>query len=35
MNLALLQGMVRGAGLPQLTAELDPQPGACCVVLTT
>jgi predicted ArsR family transcriptional regulator len=35
MNLALVRGMVRGAGLPQLTAVLDPQPGACCVVLKT
>jgi len=35
MNLALLEGVLKGAGARSVTAELDPQPGSCCVVLRT
>ncbi|HEU5262976.1 MAG TPA: hypothetical protein VFU41_16265 [Gemmatimonadales bacterium] len=35
MNLALLEGMLKGAGATRVKAELDPQPGTCCVVLRT
>ena len=31
MNLAMLRGLLDGAGLPELEARLDPQPGTCCV----
>jgi len=31
MNQALIDGMVRGVGHPALDAELDPDPGRCCV----
>lgn len=33
MNLALLEGVVEGAELPNVTAVLDPKPGMCCVAL--
>jgi predicted ArsR family transcriptional regulator len=33
MNLALLEGLLSGAGAGGLTARLDPRPGECCVVL--
>jgi len=33
MNEALLQGLVAGLELVGVTAQLDPQPGMCCVVL--
>jgi predicted ArsR family transcriptional regulator len=33
MNLALLRGVLDGAGLPQEAARLDPQPGMCCVAI--
>ena len=33
MNLAMLRGLLDGAGLPQDAARLDPQPGTCCVVI--
>ena len=33
MNLALLEGLLAGAGVSGLTARLDPRPGECCVVL--
>ncbi len=33
MNLSLAEGMLEGLGADNLTAELDPQPGWCCVVL--
>jgi predicted ArsR family transcriptional regulator len=34
MNLALLQGLLAGAGLAEThTARLDPQPGECCVAI--
>ena len=33
MNLALLKGLLAGAGVSGLTARLDPRPGECCVVL--
>jgi predicted ArsR family transcriptional regulator len=33
MNLALLEGLLEGAGAPGLSARLDPRPGECCVVL--
>ncbi|MDQ3871607.1 MAG: helix-turn-helix domain-containing protein [Chloroflexota bacterium] len=33
MNLSLAEGFLEGVGSPGLTAELDPQPGWCCVVL--
>jgi len=35
MNLALLEGVLKGAAARRVRAELDPQPGACCVVLRT
>lgn len=35
MNVALLQGVLHGVGARRTRAELDPQPGACCVVLRT
>jgi predicted ArsR family transcriptional regulator len=31
MNLAMLRGVLDGAGLPEDEARLDPQPGTCCV----
>lgn len=33
MNLALLQGLMAGAGLPPDDARLDVQPGMCCVAI--
>jgi len=33
MNLALLEGLLAGAGVSGLTARLDPRQGECCVVL--
>ncbi len=33
MNLSLAEGLLEGAGSVGLAAELDPQPGWCCVVL--
>ena len=33
MNLSLAGGMLEGLGATNLRAELDPQPGWCCVVL--
>ncbi len=33
MNLALLQGLMAGAGLPSEGARLDVQPGMCCVAI--
>lgn len=33
MNLSLAEGLLEGVGAAGLTAELDPQPGWCCVVL--
>jgi predicted ArsR family transcriptional regulator len=33
MNLALLEGLLSGAGAGGLTARLDPRPEECCVVL--
>ena len=33
MNLALAKGMLDGVGTADLSAQLDPQPGWCCVVL--
>ena len=33
MNLALVEGLLEGAGAPELSARLDPRPGECCVVL--
>jgi predicted ArsR family transcriptional regulator len=33
MNLALLQGLMAGAGLPAEAARLDVQPGMCCVAI--
>lgn len=33
MNLALLRGMLEGAGLPAGAARLDFQPGLCCVAI--
>jgi len=35
MNLALLQGVLQGVQARRLRAELDPQPGFCCVTLRT
>jgi predicted ArsR family transcriptional regulator len=35
MNLALVRGMLDGAGLPAETARLDWQPGQCCVAIST
>jgi predicted ArsR family transcriptional regulator len=34
MNLALIRGMLAGAGLAEDAARLDPQPGTCCVVIS-
>jgi predicted ArsR family transcriptional regulator len=33
MNLALLRGLMSGAGLPEAEARLDSQPGMCCVAI--
>ena len=33
MNLALLEGVVEGAGEPDLFARADPRDGYCCVTL--
>jgi predicted ArsR family transcriptional regulator len=33
MNLAMLRGVLGGAGLPEDEARLDPQRGTCCVAL--
>ena len=33
MNLAMLQGLMAGAGLPPEDARLDMQPGMCCVAI--
>jgi predicted ArsR family transcriptional regulator len=33
MNLAMLRGVLAGAGLPEEAARLDPQPGTCCVAI--
>jgi len=33
MNLAMVEGLLEGAGASGLTARLDPQPGDCCVVV--
>ena len=33
MNLALMEGVVQGLGIPGMEATLDPQPGSCCVRL--
>jgi hypothetical protein len=33
MNLALLRGLMAGAGLPEEEARLDQQPGLCCVAI--
>jgi predicted ArsR family transcriptional regulator len=33
MNLSLLRGLIEGLRLRILRAELDPQPGMCCVVI--
>jgi predicted ArsR family transcriptional regulator len=33
MNLAMLRGVLSGAGLPESEARLDLQPGMCCVAL--
>jgi predicted ArsR family transcriptional regulator len=35
MSLALVEGMLAGAGPGELTARLDPRPGLCCVRLTS
>lgn len=35
MNLALVEGVVEGLGLEGASAELDPQPGRCCVAIRT
>jgi len=35
MNLALIEGLVAGLGATGLHPALDPQPGWCCVVLST
>jgi predicted ArsR family transcriptional regulator len=34
MNLALVRGVMAGAGAAGVRAELRPAPGSCCVVLT-
>ncbi len=31
MNLSLMQGLIAGLGARRVRAELDPQPGMCCV----
>jgi predicted ArsR family transcriptional regulator len=33
MNLAWTGGVVDGLGIPELSVELEPQPGRCCVVV--
>ena len=33
MNLALMEGLLVGLGLDEVSAKLDPQPGMCCVIL--
>ena len=33
MNLALLEGLLAGAGVTTLQARLDPRPGDCCVAV--
>jgi predicted ArsR family transcriptional regulator len=33
MNVALMEGLLAGLELDDVTANLDPQPGMCCVVL--
>jgi predicted ArsR family transcriptional regulator len=33
MNLALIDGLIEGAGASDLHPELDPEPGRCCVVI--
>ena len=33
MNLALLQGLLAGAGASELSARLEPTPGLCCVAI--
>jgi predicted ArsR family transcriptional regulator len=35
MNLALIEGMIAGLGLPSLHATLQPRPGYCCVAIDT
>jgi predicted ArsR family transcriptional regulator len=34
MNRAMLRGLLDGAGLEDVDARLDPQPGTCCVVIS-
>jgi predicted ArsR family transcriptional regulator len=34
MNLALIDGVMAGLGVTELSARLDPQPGFCCVKVT-
>lgn len=34
MNLAMLEGLVEGAGLDGVTVHMDPAPGRCCVALS-
>jgi predicted ArsR family transcriptional regulator len=34
MNLAFMEGVVEGAAARGVTADLDPQPGRCCVTLS-
>ena len=34
MNLAIVDGVVEGAGETGLTARLDTQPGLCCVAIS-
>jgi hypothetical protein len=33
MNLALLQGLLEGAGLTGTEVRMDPAPGRCCVAV--
>jgi predicted ArsR family transcriptional regulator len=33
MNRSMLRGVLDGAGLPDVEARLDPQPGTCCVAI--
>lgn len=35
MNLALLEGLLDGAGVTGVTARLDPRPDECCVVMSS
>jgi predicted ArsR family transcriptional regulator len=35
MNLALIEGLVTGLGVSGLAPALDPQPGFCCVAIST